>query len=313
VFIKPGKSVKGLVSQKPGPYDKFNNDALDNLFETYFAEKDKDKAKDAPTDKPVIYYGGTMKDGTDFLENSKIPKANLYNTPELSPKTGDKKKFHIRYDEVSYVPKTVYEIDDVKDALSFPIIAKPAEGHSGVGIEIFKTFDELKKSKNKFDLYSQALDFNYEFRVFLMKDKIVEIDERVHKKGVADKKNKEAVDFVYVELDTKKFPHTQKMGEMAKFFYDDIKPGVWSMDVVLDKDGKLWVLELNSATGMGASKLAYIYTAVYEDFYNKTLPRSFHNTLNEKFIKPIRKINWRDDKKSIQKSKWAIDYEELIK
>ena len=56
-------------------------------------------------------------------------------------------------------------------------------------------------------------------------------------------------------------------------FRKDIDLDFYALDIMLDKSGKYWVIESNSAIGMGGNTLARTYEAIYKDFYGKDVPK----------------------------------------
>ena len=305
-FISSGSCVGDAKKEKRIALKKLQ---LDELFDSFFLNQTQ--TKEISLDKPTILYSGHEDRTEKFLKDKKINYKNLYNTPEVTKEVASKKKFHQTFKQ-NFIPHTVFSSEEAKD-MKYPIIAKPEEGHSGIGIEVFKTYKDLKASKNKFDTFSEFIDVDIEFRVLLMKDKIVSIDERIRRNTVDSKKADESLDFVYVEQDPKKLPFYDKLKSMRDVFLDKIDLGIWSMDVIIDKNGKSFVLELNSNTGLSWVKPTLLYIAIYEDFYGQTLPRTFLDELNNKYLKPARKLLWETSEKWIKKSKWRIDYEKSIK
>ena len=138
-----------------------------------------------------------------------------------------------------------------------------------MGIEIFDTYEDLMKSDSKFDNYSEAKDLDREYRVLLLKDKNVLIDERVSagENEIKDKDSDEQTSFTYVDQDMKKLDFLEELDRIAKEIRSKIKLGLWSIDIMIDKSGKMWVAEINAGTGMAADKMARVYVSCFEDFF----------------------------------------------
>ena len=111
----------------------------------------------------------------------------------------------------------------------------------------------------------------------------------------------------------KKLNFVDKVKDISEEIREKIKLGLWSMDVMIDKAGDLWVAEINSASGMAADKMARVYIMIYEDFYKESLPEDFKNYLKEEYIDPVNLINVQKNGAAIKKSKGAIDYFALLK
>ncbi len=312
-FLRKTEETENLSGDPRETVRKLNKEAWTELYDCIGTEDKGVMEKEIDDSMPVIYYGGNIPSALKYLEAKKLKEENMYNTPPPMLITGDKVKFHKVFDEYDFVPKTVFSLKEAK-GLNFPVIAKPAEGHSGVGIEKFDTFEDLEKSKEKFDLYSEFVDFDREYRALYCKDKCIILNERItieeENKDIRTKKANERVRFVYIEQDFDKFPHFNQLKEMVKGVKEKSPLGLYSIDFVIDKEDKAHLLEINSASGLGSAKLATVYEAVYEDFYKQKLPEEYKNYINERFIKPYHKING-EYKNEIKKSKYALDYNKI--
>jgi hypothetical protein len=58
--------------------------------------------------------------------------------------------------------------------------------------------------------------------------------------------------------------------------------------------------------------MARVYVMVYEDFYSEQLPQEFKTYLNEEYIKPIYKINLKENEDQIKRSKCSVNYQDVI-
>ena len=225
--------------------------------------------------RPILYYGSKSGETRKFIEeyiNENDPKL-VYNRPSESEKSGDKVLFHKALEGTDLTPKTVFTIKEAEN-LPFPIIAKPAEGMSGVGIEKFETLEDLKKSKGKFDLFSEFVDFDREFRGLFVKDNLAVVYERVpiveDNKSIETKGRDEKLSFVYIEQKNN-LPFEKELKEMAKTFNNKIDLDVYSLDFFSKKDGGLSLIEANASSGLGANSLVSVYEALHNDFYDKDI------------------------------------------
>ncbi len=313
-FILAGEKIEGLTGKNNKRiYGKINDICLDKLFNSYYAKGDYGKDLDVNPKLPLIYYGGNSKEGLNFLEKYGISEDVMYNLPEPMKVSGNKTDFYKMFSDSDFICKTVYKREDAKD-LKFPVIAKPDDGHSGVGIEIFDNYEDLEKSKGEFENYSEAKDLDREFRVLLMKEKPVLVHERVSasENEIRDKESDEQTEFTYVDQDVSKLDFMDKVNEICKTIREKLKLGLWSIDLMIDKSGDCWVAEINTASGMAADKMARVYIAIYEDFYGEQLPQEFKTHLNEEYIKPIYKINLKENAAQIKKSKCCVNYQNII-
>ena len=313
-FILAGEKIEGLTGKNNKRiYGKINDVCLDKLFNSFYAKGDYKKDLEVDPKLPLIYYGGNSKEGLDFLKRYNVSEDVMYNLPEAMKVSGNKSDFYKMFKDTDFIPKAVYKKEDAKD-LEFPIIAKPDDGHSGLGIEIFDTYEDLEKSKGKFENYSEAKDLDREFRVLLMNNDPVLVHERVslNENEIKDKEADEQTEFTYVDQDMSKLDFMDKVNDICKKVREKLKLGLWSIDLMIDKSGDCWVAEINSASGMAADKMARVYVKVYEDFYGEKLPKEFKTHLNEEYIKPIYKINLKENADQIKRSKCCVNYQDII-
>ena len=300
---------------------KYNLAAKNNLFVNFSTvdEYDKDDII-VPNDIPILWYGGgpSNEESTLFIKNKKLVKKNIYNQQELLPLSGNKVTFAENFGKYSWLPKTVFSKEEAeKGAVGFPVIAKIKDGHSGLGIEKFDNTEDLKKSKDKFDLFCQFIDFDREYRVMFCQDKIILINERVptvdDESSIRTKKAKDTINFVYVYQDINKIDEgfIKEMNKICKDIKTVLDLNLWSIDVVIDKKGKVWVMETSSATGLGSVKMCEVYKAIYEDFYKEKLSDEFLENLYTNYVVPGHQNYFPKYKKEIESSKWAMDYKTL--
>lgn len=227
---------------------------------------DNYKEIDINPDFPILTYNSKVTQ--KLLDEGLIKKENVYNLPEFIKQSGSKAEFHKLVDGDENIPKTT----DNKDAalkIGFPLIGKPAEGHSGLGIQIFKdqkAWDAADHSK--LDIYSEYIDKSAEHRLITFKGKPFFWMERQPmndkaKSGEGD--GKEQMEFKYIKRDINKIP--EKFNTLVSKF-----GGIFSdlpyicFDVMEDKAGKLYVIESNSQPGVPYDSTVQIYRQLFTDF-----------------------------------------------
>jgi len=296
---------------------KYNVAAKGNLFLNFSTKEDYDKDDIVvPNDVPILYYGGSKdEESAAFIKNKKIVNDNLYNKRELLLKSGDKTQFAKSFGKFDWLPKTVLSKTEAVDgAVGFPVIAKIKNGHSGKGIEKFDKAEDLEKSKVEFDLFCQFIDFEREYRVMFCRDKIIIINERVptieDDSSIRTKKADDRISFAYVYQDQNKIDKEfiNQVLSICKDVKTKLDLDLWALDVVVDKKGKLWVMETSSATGLGSTKMAEVYKAIYEDFYGEKLPDDFLEEIYLKYVVPGHQNYYPKYKKEIDSSKWPMNY-----
>lgn len=311
------QSTSGNVNTRE---KKYNIAAKGNLFLNYNTKEEYDNDDVVvPSNVPILYYGGATDDeSAAFMKSKKIRKENLYNQREILMLSGDKTRFAETFGKFNWLPKTVFKKSEaVGGAVGFPVIAKIKNGHSGKGIEKFDTAKALAESKGEFDLFCQFIDFDREYRVMFCRDKIIVINERVptikDNISIRTKKADEKISFTYVYQDQNKVDadFIKQVEAICRDVKTALDLDLWSLDVVIDKGGKLWVMETSSATGLGSVKMCEVYKAIYEDFYGKKLPDEFLEKIYLNYVVPGHQNYYPKYKKEIQSSQWPMDYKIL--
>jgi len=318
IFLKLSPDIAKLSGTISDTQKEINSKCLDELFITYSVKEDpSNRELIIPQNIPVFYYGGHGENARNYIKQLNINTKNMYNLPDEMKKSGDKVTFSKLFIDKEWLPKTVFSKENAIKELKFPVIAKVADGHSGIGIENFKSITKLRKSNKKYDLYSDFIDFDREFRIMFIKDKYFMVNERIPKiddnKTIRNKKPEESVSFMYVFTDLNKIPKEwlNQIENIGKEIREKVKLDIWSLDVVMDKQRKLWVLEINSATGLGSAKMVAVYEEIYKDFYKKELPTWYKEKLLKEYVSQSHIDYYSNHEKEIEKCPWAIDYKTL--
>ena len=319
-WIMKSHDIHATSGDVNGREKKYNIAAKGNLFLNYATKEDfEDDKVVVPNNVPILNYGGAVDpEAIGFLKNKGINNDNLYNKRELLPLSGDKVKFAKAAAKFDWLPKTCFSKEDaVNGDVGFPVIAKIKDGHSGLGIQKFDTAEELEASKDKFDIFCQFIDFAREYRVMFCKDKIFIINERVPRieddRSIKTKTADEKISFTYVYQDQNKVD--PKFIENVLSICKDVKTfldlDLWALDIVVDKKGKMWIMETSSATGLGSVKMCEVYKAMYEDFYGEPLSDEFLEDIYLKYVVPGHQNYYPKFKKEIDSSQWPMDYKIL--
>ena len=221
---------------------------------------------------PILNYTKDNDLIQKLLDEKLIDKTCLYNKPNESLLVDNKVIFHKVFRGSSHVPKTVFTIKDA-ETLKFPVIAKPKDGKSAEGIQKFNKLEDLKKSKEMFDLFSEAINIKEEYRCFCFKDDIMELNRREKRKGAKDflKDSKTTTEFAYIKVNPTKFKAIQKLTALMNECRKRVSLDFYSLDFAEDVSGDLYLIEMNSRTGMGVDKMTKLYRFMYEDFYKRKL------------------------------------------
>ena len=248
---------------------------------------------DINPDYPILtYHSDTVN---KLLKAGKIKKENVYNHPEHISKSGSKEEFHKLVGEDENIPKTVYSKNDALEQLEFPIIAKPAEGHSGKGIQIINKPDLMEDVDEKiFDTFSEYIDKEEEHRFINFKGKPIFWMERtpLNEKAKTGKGSaKSEMEFGYAKRSLDDLPEDyRKVLERFCKIYEDLP--YMCFDVMKGKNGKVYIIESNAQPGVPFDSTVEAYKHIYEDFYKKPLNKAsltkleeYANTMIEKTLK----------------------------
>jgi len=280
--------------------------ALDNFFNLIYLSNKTESTIDKET--PILVYFGTNKDGIEYLKDQGIEQSDIYNRTVEVAKSSRKDDWHDLLGDKDWLPKTVTDKSKIKD-LTFPIIAKPSQGHSGLGIMKFDTLEdclkELDKKDNKLDTFSECIkDIDSEYRFVFVKGNLFLVHERIpiesNNKTIDTKKPDESLSFLYVEQDLSNDKFNYDISKIVDEFRKHIDLDFYALDVMQDKSGKYWVLESNSGIGMGGNTMSRAYEAIYKDFYNTDIPSDkkelveqicsdYYNEILKMFPKEVKK------------------------
>ena len=262
----------------------------------FFTQITEDNIDDIELDTslPILNYN------TDIVEQmlkKGCKESNVYNLPKFIKNSGSKKQFHEMVGEDENLPMTVFT-QSAAIKIGFPMIAKPTDGHSGIGIQVFKDKKEFESADHsKIDLYSQFIDKAYEHRFFCFKGEPFFWMERHpmnEKAKSGGGKADEEMNFQYIKHDHNKIPDNYKAllkkytGLMSDLPYI-------CFDVMEDQDGKLYIIESNSQPGVPFDSTVQIYKRVFEDFYGRPVNKTTSEVL-EKYSKDLDERTLKSDK-----------------
>lgn len=223
---------------------------------------------------PVLNYQSEIVN--QLLESGKIKNKNIYNHPKIIKNSGSKEKFHKIVGTDENIPKTVFSFNEAKNNLKFPIIAKPSEGHSGIGIQIIQSKDEFNKiDKSKFDTFSEFIDKKEEHRFFIFKGNVFFWMERKPENEKAKSgsgRSDEQMEFSYQKRKIENLPDNinKVLKRFSKKFSDF--PFI-CFDVMIDKSDKPYIIESNSQPGVPFDSTVELYKLIYQDHFRKKLDR----------------------------------------
>lgn len=252
-------------------------------------------------DMPVINYCN--------IHIKKLIKAGqsedtIYNKYDAKMDVASKSDWHKKHENCEFVPKTATTVEEAKN-LKFPIIAKPDNRYSGLGIVKFDTAEDLEKADHsKFSTYSEKIDIDSEHRIFLWRGEPVmwvhrdpaNKDTKNMTKGADDK-----LKFNYNMI--KQDPPKEWMDVCDYFTNKHSNLDIYTVDFMIDKDGKPWVVEMSSEAGVPFGVMGHYYKKVYQDYYGKALSKGTVAILDEYIEQDIKATIKSDPKRfSIKES-----------
>ena len=210
---------------------------------------------------------------TQRLLDAGTPKELIYNPEEVKNKIASKVKWHKIHKDSDHVPKTVLDPKDL-DQLKFPIIAKPENRFSGQGIIKIDSIEEAKDMDlSDFEVFSEKIDIAEEHRIMMWRGEPQMWVQRVHGNEETKNMTKKKEDKLYFKYVLKKVENlpdewSPVFKEMADAHSD---LDIYSIDLMVDTDGKPWVVEMSSEFAPLYGVMAFMYKKVYQDYYGKKL------------------------------------------
>lgn len=214
---------------------------------------------------------------------------NIANGPKIVNKTAailetcDKAKFRKKLADAGLAPKTALDIKGFRNEQFFPVIIRPAEHqrseHLYVANDAWDIMDILPKVGREFYI-SQKIEKVKEFRVMVVSGRIVWMIEKLPKdKNAVSWGCVQDGDFEYVGWD--EWPKNVVEVALKSFELSELDFG--AIDIIVDKGGKAYTLEINTAPYL-------------TEYYAKTIGKSFKWIVEkgrDRF--PIREYKgWRD-------------------
>jgi glutathione synthase/RimK-type ligase-like ATP-grasp enzyme len=239
------------------------------------------KTKNISHEFPVLNYDVTALE--QLIKSGEIDLKQVYNKPDARENVSSKSAFTEKHKDSNYMVPSVSNPKEISK-LNFPIVAKPDNRHSGLGIQVFKDKKELDEADlSKFSLFSEKIDIKSEHRFFVWRGEILQwckrepLDEST--KDISKKKANEETNFAYILTHGKPAENIIKLCS----YFSDAHKGLdfYAVDVAESKDGKLYVFEMNTEPGPIFGVMALVYRKIYEDWFKEKLTDETIDLLNE--------------------------------
>lgn len=225
------------------------------------------------TNKIVVRWGNRIEVN---LNNSIV-----YNKSEAIAKATDKKLSRQLFIENNLsCPKLInFEAEAVK----FPIIARPNTHSKGKNFVVLNNLNEFKNHFYRHSIngwyYSEFIDKVQEFRLHVAHGRILNYLEkpRPEDNQIAWNRAINEDPFVNVRWDD----YNNNIANLAIKAVQMIGLDFAGVDLMLDKNGKAYLLEINTAATLASSEYSMSRYAMYFDWLCKTEKRREHHELKE--------------------------------
>jgi glutathione synthase/RimK-type ligase-like ATP-grasp enzyme len=259
---------------------------------------DSIKAEDINPDYPILNYSIKLLEKLQ----KKVVKNKVYNSTEEIQDSMSKERFHKKVEGNSNVPSTAYNKDEALK-IGFPLIAKPKEGHSGQGIKIFKSEKEFSEEDlSKYDVFSEFVDKKSEHRIINFNGVPFVWMERTPLNAKAksgDGSSEEKMEFKYTKRKISGIPENlKKVNSSFCKIFDSIK--LICFDIMEDQEGKAYVIESNTMTGMPFDIALELYKEIFKDHFGKEISPESSKEIENLSDKLIQRTFDRED------NKWEI-------
>lgn len=254
---------------------------------------------EVPKDLPVLNYDRKTLD--KFIKAGSIKDSQVYNKLSAREKVSSKSEFYQAHMESGYIVPTVLDYQAIKD-LKFPIVAKPDNNHSGLGIKVFNKPEDLKGvNLNDFSSFSEKINIREEHRFFVWRGDVIQWTERkpldAETKDISKKNEDEETNFAYI-LRNEDIPEEyQKVIAYFGDYHSDLD--FYAIDIAKDELDKLYVFEINSEPGALFGVMTIVYQKIWED-WNKT-------SMDEDTVKLLKKFREKDiEENTKQNHNWRV-------
>ena len=236
---------------------------------------------DINKEMPILNYGNS-KVLKELIENGTVDRNKVYNQPENLSNAFSKINFHKKTEGLPFIPKTVFSKQEA-NALTFPIIAKTEKGSKGVGVQQFKTKEDLASSKDEYAVFSEKFDLKKEFRCLCVKGDVIFIAERIpmNEKALSLREGEDIFDrkgtledrsdykWETVQMGTNGLPSKEQFDSICGQINNTLGLEFLGVDLGVGASGKLWCIEANTCPGLNKDQIVLLYEKIFEDFYKR--------------------------------------------
>jgi len=258
-----------------------------------------DKDSSIKKDLPVLNYDTETLQ--KFLKSGAIREKQVYNWIDAKKRVASKSEFYKLHAKSPYIIPTVFDPKDISE-LKFPIVAKPDNNHSGLGIQVFDTQEDMDKADlRQFTSFGEKIDIKQEYRFFLWRGEILQWCTRIpmdeETEDIGEKDPEDETNFGYTLM--KGSPSDAFLKACDYFIEQHYDLDFYAIDIAVDKKDKIYVFDMNSEPGALFGVMSMVYQRIYQDYYQTQISGD-----TEKLLKEFRDADIKQNMK--QNPNWKV-------
>lgn len=268
---KRAEFQKVMITRRADLDDSFITGPEYSTHEYWTIITREDEPTTVPKDLPVLNYD--RKTLEKMIKAGAIRDNQVYNKLQAREKVSSKAEFYKSHAKSDFIIPTVLDPEEINE-LNFPIIAKPDNNHSGLGIKVFEKPEDLDKvDLSSFSSFSEKIKIKEEHRFFVWRSEVIQWTERrpmdEETKDISKKAEDKETNFAYILRD--ETPGEEFLKCIAYFgdYHSDLD--FYAIDIAKTEDDKIYVFEINSEPGALFGVMALVYERIYEDWYETQL------------------------------------------
>lgn len=268
---KRAEFQKVMITRRADLDDSFITGPEYSTHEYWTIITREDEPTTVPKDLPVLNYD--RKTLEKMIKAGSIRDNQVYNKLQAREKVSSKAEFYKAHAKSGFIIPTVLDPEKIKE-LKFPIVAKPDNNHSGLGIKVFEKPEDLDKvDLSNFSSFSEKINIKEEHRFFVWRSEVIQWTERMpmdeETKDIAKKAEDKETNFAYILRD--ETPGEEFLKCIAYFgdYHSDLD--FYAIDIAKTEDDKIYVFEINSEPGALFGVMTLVYERIYEDWYETQL------------------------------------------
>ena len=194
----------------------------------------------------ISSFTQTFKPLIEFIKEKKIPYLQYGNCVDIDHKVFEMNL--IKRLGYSYIPTIMcsklynVNLNYIKEKIGFPCVVKPINGSNGRGVYKVENEKSLKKriKESAPALVQKYIENQGDFRVILLKNKVVLVSKRVSENEEEFRNNASLGGKIYKS----EIPDNVK--NILEIISTYLPYDIVGADVIFDKDGNYYILEMNS-------------------------------------------------------------------